>query len=262
MQEKTHIIWDLSGTLFKPQNTGYSDQQLADLSLLFYMWSGKKEPSKLDNFALKILNAAEEPQPQYEIVRLHNGDPVPAIECSLLAGFIDSAEACQKTMAAIEKVQNESLTKEELVQICRMLKTFFNPAALAACMEPISETHHVVSRCAQNPRNTLYGLSNWDRESFDLLYKTPRGTRGFHHFKRKHVLISADVGYIKPQPEIYEFFLSHHKLEPSTCFFVDDQEENIAAAKTFGIDGMKFIDNGTDELEKKLIDLQILQAPE
>lgn len=257
-QEKTHIIWDLSGTLFKPMKTGLTLQELADLSLVFYMWSGKNEPSKLDLFALEVLNQAQESLPEYQVIRLATGAPVPAVQCSLLAGLIDSQEACQEAMEAIPKVKNDGLTKEELVQVCRMLKTFFNPLALAHCMRPIPETENLVNRAAQNPHNQLYVLSNWDRESFAVFFKTESAQNGLHNFKRKNILISADIGYIKPQPEMYELFLAHYKLDPKTCFFIDDQEENIVAAQTFGIDGVQFKEKDPDGLQQKFIQLGII----
>ncbi len=258
-----NIIWDLSGTLFRPTSWGLSEQQVADLSLVFYMWSGKNKLSKLDAYALQLLNLAEEPLPYYQVIRLHTGDPVPAVVCSLLAGLIDSQEAYHKVMVAAEKADHNSLSPEEvspeeLIQVYRMLKAFFDPSSLTLCMQPIEEHEKLVARCSQNPDNTLFVLSNWDRESFDQFFKTRSAYNGLTHFKRENIMISADVGYIKPQPEIFESFLSKHKLDPKTCFFIDDQEENIAGAQTFGIRGMQCKINKGNKLLHTLEDLHII----
>ncbi len=248
---KHTIIWDLSGTLFKPTGWKLSKQEMADLSLLLYMWSGKSKPSKLDLYALELLAKAEEPLPAYQVIRLHTGDQVPAVVCSLLAGFISNAQAYEKVM----KVKPEiplSINDEELEQVHRMIKALFDPSALAHCMHPIPSSEELVAQCAQNPDNTLFVLSNWDRESFDLFFTTYSAQNGLSHFKRDNILISADIGYIKPQPEIFEYFLSKYALDPSTCFFIDDQEENIAAAQTFGIEGMQIKHDTIHEIAQRL----------
>ncbi|MBL0310945.1 MAG: HAD family phosphatase [Bacteroidetes bacterium] len=46
---------------------------------------------------------------------------------------------------------------------------------------------------------------------------------------------SNEVGFRKPEMEIYEAILSREKLNPNETFFVDDKEENVVAAKNLGI---------------------------
>ena len=57
------------------------------------------------------------------------------------------------------------------------------------------------------------------------------------------VFFSASYGYIKPQHRIYELFLDRFRLEAEDCFFVDDLERNIAAARECGIEGYRFDGN-------------------
>ncbi len=42
---------------------------------------------------------------------------------------------------------------------------------------------------------------------------------------------------MKPQDIIYERFLKEYQLNPADCFFIDDLEDNIKAAKEAGING-------------------------
>lgn len=46
---------------------------------------------------------------------------------------------------------------------------------------------------------------------------------------------SNEVGFRKPDPEIYKYILEQEKLTPSETFFIDDKIENIEAAKAMGI---------------------------
>ena len=51
------------------------------------------------------------------------------------------------------------------------------------------------------------------------------------------IFYSAAHKCVKPQDIIYERFLKEYSLNPSDCFFIDDLEENIFAAKAVGISG-------------------------
>ncbi len=50
-----------------------------------------------------------------------------------------------------------------------------------------------------------------------------------------HAYYSNEVGYRKPDKEIYQLVLEKENLMPGDTFFVDDKAENIAAAKELGI---------------------------
>ena len=51
------------------------------------------------------------------------------------------------------------------------------------------------------------------------------------------IFYSAAHKCVKPQDIIYERFLKEYSLNPADCFFIDDLEENISAAKAVGISG-------------------------
>lgn len=56
-------------------------------------------------------------------------------------------------------------------------------------------------------------------------------------------LISADVGLVKPQPEIYRVFCDTFGLKPEECFFIDDAPANIEGAYEVGMPGFVFNDD-------------------
>ena len=49
------------------------------------------------------------------------------------------------------------------------------------------------------------------------------------------VVISAEVGMHKPQPEIYMLSSKRLGIEPARCVFVDDLRENCAGAEAVGM---------------------------
>ncbi len=54
------------------------------------------------------------------------------------------------------------------------------------------------------------------------------------------VLLSYEIGYEKPQKEAYTILLEKLQLSPWEVVFVDDQIENVDAAKSLGIDAIHF----------------------
>ena len=66
------------------------------------------------------------------------------------------------------------------------------------------------------------------------------------------VLFSAEVKCIKPQRYIYEIFFERFGLVPEECFFIDDLQRNIDAARACGMDGWAFRSSDVEELKKVL----------
>ncbi|MCE2982857.1 MAG: HAD family phosphatase [Parachlamydia sp.] len=67
------------------------------------------------------------------------------------------------------------------------------------------------------------------------------------------VLLSNEIGVAKPHPQAYKILLNRLQLPPEALFFVDDHEENVAAAKSLGIDSVYFQNpkQFVDELAKR-----------
>jgi epoxide hydrolase-like predicted phosphatase len=67
------------------------------------------------------------------------------------------------------------------------------------------------------------------------------------------VVISAEVGLHKPQPEIYRMAADEIGVEPEDCVFVDDLRENCEGAEGVGMTAVLYRD--TDETIAKLEEL-------
>ena len=52
------------------------------------------------------------------------------------------------------------------------------------------------------------------------------------------IVASYQIQSIKPEPAIYRNLLEKFNINPHAAIFIDDIEENIIAANTFGIDGI------------------------
>ncbi|MGA8218774.1 MAG: HAD family phosphatase [Solirubrobacterales bacterium] len=56
------------------------------------------------------------------------------------------------------------------------------------------------------------------------------------------VVISAEVGLHKPQPEIYRLAAERLEVEPAGCLFVDDLQENCEGAEAVGMTAIRHRD--------------------
>lgn len=63
-------------------------------------------------------------------------------------------------------------------------------------------------------------------------------------------VISYETGYIKPERGIYEALIKKYGIDRKETLFIDDLEENVLAAKSFGINAVHF--KGIAELRKLL----------
>lgn len=67
--------------------------------------------------------------------------------------------------------------------------------------------------------------------------------------------VSAELGLLKPQAEIYQSLLTHHKLAASETVFIDDMPHNVDGARAVGIAGIQFESAAQCEEELKALGL-------
>lgn len=80
----------------------------------------------------------------------------------------------------------------------------------------------------------VYLLSNASVRVFDHYFDIPALSL------MDGLFVSALYKVIKPEREIYERFCEKFSLKPKECFFIDDNECNITAAKEFGMEGFVY----------------------
>ncbi len=86
---------------------------------------------------------------------------------------------------------------------------------------------------ARNYRLVL--LSNTNAIHFEMLVETYPLLRHFHSY-----VLSYEVGAMKPLPLIYQRAIEAAGCQPGECFFTDDIEAFVEAAKAQGIDAVQF----------------------
>lgn len=97
-------------------------------------------------------------------------------------------------------------------------------------------------------RYKLVLCSNTDIERFGFVKKRFPEVLFFDKY-----VVSYEVGFMKPHPRIYEAALEEAGTRPEESVFIDDREENTAAAEQLGLQAI-LLNPGTDlkqELQKK-----------
>lgn len=95
----------------------------------------------------------------------------------------------------------------------------------------------------------VYYLSNYSKKAYDECAES----LAFLPYMDGGV-VSFAAGLTKPDPRVYRVFLERYGLQPETCLFVDDTEENVTAARELGFHGHVF--RTYEELEAELKDLE------
>ncbi|MFC1624429.1 HAD family hydrolase [Candidatus Omnitrophota bacterium] len=97
-------------------------------------------------------------------------------------------------------------------------------------------------------RYKLIMLSNLNKTHFEFLNKK-MGI--FGEFDR--LILSYEVGFRKPAPQIYKAAMDSVKTVPSRAFYIDDRRDLIEAASKLGIKGIAFDgEQAFEEIVKEL----------
>src|SRR5271163_250292 len=92
---------------------------------------------------------------------------------------------------------------------------------------PISGTVEILKELRARG-TSLYALSNWPAEGF----LSARERFDFLAWFRG-IVISGEVGAIKPEARIYEALIERFAIDPLRAVFIDDSAVNAAAARPF-----------------------------
>lgn len=97
----------------------------------------------------------------------------------------------------------------------------------------------------------LFGLSNWSAETFPY-------AREKHDFfdLLDDMVISGEVGHVKPHPEIFQILLDRIGRPANECLFIDDSLANIKQAQEMGFATVHF--QSPEQLKDALHELKII----
>src|SRR5207302_8520641 len=131
--------------------------------------------------------------------------------------------------AAAELLKTEHPGKAALIDAYGARFDEMMAGPIAGSVEILGELHRRGVR--------LYGLTNFSAETYPLALRRFDFLRWF-----SGVLVSGEVGHIKPDPRIYHLLFERFAIVPHDAVYIDDVERNAAAASTLGMHGITFTD--------------------
>lgn len=100
---------------------------------------------------------------------------------------------------------------------------------------PIEENVELFKQLKASGNYKIYALTNWSAEKWELALEL---FPFFQYFDG--VVVSGQEKMRKPFPEIYELILNRFQIIPENAIFIDDNEENVIAAKALKINGVHY----------------------
>jgi putative hydrolase of the HAD superfamily len=129
----------------------------------------------------------------------------------------------------IDEVEKGQISDAEFVD-------YFNTAkGLSWTLEDLTALW--VYRQAVQSGVPVYVLSNIAQHHVDAI---EQNWAGFFN-EAAGLFLSYRIGTRKPDPFIYHHVLEYLEADASRCFFIDDREENITAAREIGLEAYRFI---------------------
>ncbi len=262
---QTTVIFDLGGVLLGQSRAGFITS-LGLGTLFTYAVFDRKAPWKLASQLQESIFAVCEhihtqKDPSFKISYTPSGAALPYVLCAYQAGRITNAQVLEQLPKALDECKKlgyfESNRQEILVN--RAIEGIFDAKLIAKYIYPMRPSFQLLREIAHkknehgHKKYRILALSNWDRESFTYIKK--RFEHQLSYFDE--VIISGDIGTIKPNPEMFEYVFSRYDVPPVECVFVDDQLENVQAAEACGIKNA-ILFTSARELRQKLIELEIL----
>ncbi len=93
---------------------------------------------------------------------------------------------------------------------------------------------HAQTNKVGRPRHRLFVLSNATQDSYhNFITYHPEI---FSYFEG--IVVSAFSGFQKPDEQAYMYLVDKYNLDPHSCIFIDDKYENVASARSVGMEGI------------------------
>ena len=260
------IFFDLGYVLCEPDKMGLSNEIGALDYISYSFWEGKSSDDlRICMFDILSLMGTQEGDEE-NLVCTDTGYPFPAILVDWQCGTVTGKEIYDEALGYLEELKALKYfsSKCEYRLVKNSLRIMLDPAILANNMKTINKGLKLVHELSEmvddqgNPIHELYILSNFDPDSFEILYNHKDNQKLFGYFKPGNIVVSGKIGLAKPHRDIFEYLFKTYNLKAENCILIDDQKENINAARKCGIKSFHCKNMQYKKLREQLKDAKIL----
>lgn len=240
----TNIIVDLTNVLFII-NVRDILKSVGFFNLLWYVLTKWKSP---ETTSLKFLDDIHQAStPRYPLISYKNYRMPDCIVANLL-GLITTQDVLAQMKESIGDFSAKGYFQDAHEQqlITLLMETMFNLDLIKQNMCPNVPFIKLLRSMKNGPHNyKFFLLTNAGKDTYQAL--SSKYPDVFALFDGK--IISADVQELKPYPPIYHTLLNTYQFSPETSVFIDDQEDNVEAARALGFNAIVYRNQRTTEQE-------------
>jgi HAD superfamily hydrolase (TIGR01549 family) len=243
------VIFDLGGVLMETSKRS-ALWQLGPRNVFSYLIRNRSIDRMKQQF-FATLNRIDGSEGNPYGAKDPDGHLLPNLFATWLMGNKPNAQLLATVIAEINNHPEWFTSKQEQHLITAIAQFTFDPNNFVNAYHPIYSMVSFARQCKAKGYH-LYILSNWDPESFELF--TQKYPEIFNLFDE--IIISGNEHIIKPDPAM--FALITKKVPAQNCIFIDDQQENINAARKAGMHAILAAPKRA--LFSKIPDMQSLRA--
>lgn len=224
-----NIVFDLGDVVIE---TKYAQTlwSIGPLKMLHYASTGNN-PFAAHKKLFAFLDSIKPYNPDQMIIKDAHGHIMPQLFIDWLKGTISG----QEILDLIRTTPGNFASNAEEALVRALAEVLFIPDYFVQTRHIIPQAVALIKDC-KKAGHSVYGLSNWEPESSDLLKQLHPEL--FDLFDG--MVISGKVGMAKPEAAIYQYLLETHNLDPQETILIDDQPENLVAAENNGIHGIHY----------------------
>jgi len=176
---------------------------------------------------------------EYQESMGYKGNLLPACFVRWHTGLCVAADVVALFTQFCRKLDGEGYFKSRLhyQMITDLVKILVNEDKGA--IYPNTSLTKILKKVRARGVQRLFLLTNIDHETYSFLIKDHK--KIFNLFEGK--VTSCESGLLKPDPAIFNYLCATYDLAPEECFFIDDQIENVQAARSCGLQGAWCPDN-------------------
>jgi len=235
---KPNIILDIDGVLFK-ENKIKIARKSGILKILWYMITHKKNPVKIGYDVFKQMHQQWDKNKEPALV--YKNHPMPECIAQWMKGLMTNKALLQQVEKFIENLKKVQFFASEFEKniIQQTIKIILDEEEISKNIKPIKPMIQLVEHIKRKNKHNLFIISNYAKHASEFMIEKYKDF--FSIFD--DIIISANIGMMKPDTQIYSYFLNKHNLQPKSCVFIDDQQHNIKAAESLGINGIVHVDH-------------------
>lgn len=238
LQERKIVIFDLGNVLIRT-NHYKALRYLGIKDTLFYRFFHWRSFQALQSTVCTLLDTYTLPIDHTPLCDSY-GRQLPHLFSDTLKGVCTESQARPLAYQALKNSENCFYNKREERLCKKTIELMFNPELLITTQELMKDGFLLLKECLA-AHHEVFICSNMSEEMFELIKN--KFPELFSLIPEENIIISAHVKAVKPEQAFYTIVckrLIKKGLKPTkeTCFFIDDQLENIEALNNQPIQGI------------------------